>query len=615
MKKHKKLIIIIIVIAIIAGLSIWLTSCVKNASNLLQNMSNSAKTVQVEERDIVNSVSASGTITSLSSHSLTTTVAGVKVEKLNVAIGDKVSKDDIICILDDSDLEEKLDDAKYSQSNTSKLSGIENSSASRSLNDAVESQQIEVGRANEKVEKAQNNLNKYEGKANDAYNKYADAHNKSVEAKNEITKAEGELEELRNSYTQLKERSAELKNQFNDAKEGLVEYLNELIAQGVEANVSIVNSTKLGNATNLAVSSIYSGSDEDIKNKVKDYVHEMKTSEEKYGIKEGQVAEAKKTIEEKKVSISGLNTQYDALLKTEETLKTAYEAQAEAVDPYKEALESATQLRDDTVRTTNQSIAARKDSVATTGINTESSKRSAESTVESIEDQITDCEVKSPVDGIITAINVVEGESYAGGAIVTIEDTSSYEVTAYIDEYDISKVKVGQEVKIKTNGTGDTELKGVVKTVSPRAERGLTSVQYKVIVSVLTSCDDLRLDMTAKLNIVLEEKKGVLSVPYEAIQVDEKGYFYGEVLDSGNPVDFSGVSDGTMTAKQLKELQKTDTKYESHKVIVTKGLESDYYVEIFSDELTAGTTVVIPSNDVFSNIGIYVDEEGATGGF
>ncbi|MCQ2523142.1 MAG: HlyD family efflux transporter periplasmic adaptor subunit [Lachnospiraceae bacterium] len=617
MKKHKKLIIIIVVIALVVGLGIWATSCAKRASNLLSNMSNSAKTAEVEQRDIVNSVSASGTITSLSTRILTTSFVGTTVDKVNVSLGDKVLKDDIICILDDSNLAEKLDDAEYSKSTSSKLTNIERGSASRALDNAVETQQIENGRANDRVNKAQEKVDKYQGKVDEAYSKYAEAHADTAKVYEKMQVLNAQAQEIYKSIEANRSERKGIDSNFSSTAKSLLNLLHDLKAKGIEVDSSVIETVSIGYKENITTKSIYSGNDEEIKNSIKEFVHSLNDYNNTYNDKFSEYEKIKENKTATEAELQKLNAEYEGLLKAETLLKDAYEAQNDVLSPYKDALEQTIQARDDTARSTEQNVLARKDALASTNINADSSKRNMESSIEKVEEQIDDCTIKSPIDGIITSISVTEGEACSSGAIVTIEDTSSYEVTAYIDEYDIPKIKVGQKVSIKTNGTGDTKLEGVVKTVSPRAERGLQAVQYKVVISVLSANDDIRLDMTAKLEIVIEEKKNALCVPFDAIQVDEKGNFFVEVLDSGAPIDFSALTagNGPISSDELKKYQNADTSYESHRVIVTKGLESDYYIEIFSDELKAGTTIVIPSNGLFSNIGLYMEETGATGGF
>ena len=48
------------------------------------------------------------------------------------------------------------------------------------------------------------------------------------------------------------------------------------------------------------------------------------------------------------------------------------------------------------------------------------------------------------MNGVITKVNFEKGDLYNGSIIMTIEDDSSYEIEAHIDEYDIGKIKEGQ---------------------------------------------------------------------------------------------------------------------------------------------------------------------------
>ena len=105
-------------------------------------------------------------------------------------------------------------------------------------------------------------------------------------------------------------------------------------------------------------------------------------------------------------------------------------------------------------------------------------------------------------------------------------------VEADIDEYDVNKIKVGQEVVIRSNATGDVELTGTVSSVSPAASGsesagssggsiggfdlgaldGMSSsglgggssddVSYPIIIDVPVPGTEVRVGMTAKLSII-----------------------------------------------------------------------------------------------------------------
>ena len=231
------------------------------------------------------------------------------------------------------------------------------------------------------------------------------------------------------------------------------------------------------------------------------------------------------------------------------------------------------------------------------------------------------CTVTSPISGVITALNIETGDSYSGAAIATIEDISAYKITTEIDEYDIVDVEAGQKVVIKTNGTGDLELEGTVETVAPRATAATgnnSDVTYAVTITVDTPCDDLKLDMTAKLSIILESKENVLTVPYNAVQEDDDGNYYVEVV-SGNNIEKMpqmnagmpgrggnrGESNGNNAASTLQ----------TTRIYITKGIESDYYIEVISDEITEGMQVVVPQTEETQSIQNMMMNRGPMGGF
>ena len=71
--------------------------------------------------------------------------------------------------------------------------------------------------------------------------------------------------------------------------------------------------------------------------------------------------------------------------------------------------------------------------------------------------------------------------------------------------------------------------------------------------------------MTASVSIALEERRDTLAVPYDCVQTNASG-------DSVIYVDDNG---------QRKE------------VVVETGIETDYYIEVSSDEISEGMTVYL----------------------
>ncbi len=278
----------------------------------------------------------------------------------------------------------------------------------------------------------------------------------------------------------------------------------------------------------------------------------------------------------------------------ESNAEAAYQQAKAAMEAKEDVYENQLRMKEDSTRNQESTLAARNDSLSASRLNADSMTRTDRQRIEDLEEQLADSILYAPVKGVITQIRFQEGDTYTGGPFITIEDVSGFEVWSEIDEYDIGKIKEGQEVVIKTNGTGEEELKGKVISVAPRATVtagagvGGAPVTYQVKISIDTPNDLLKLDMTAKLSIITDSRENALTVPYEAVQEDENGGFYVEVLRDG-------------TVLQLA---------------VEKGLESDYYVEIISSNLKEQDEVVIPaSEDDGLDIMDLLEGTGPMGGF
>lgn len=236
--------------------------------------------------------------------------------------------------------------------------------------------------------------------------------------------------------------------------------------------------------------------------------------------------------------------------------------------------------------------------------------------MDDINEAIADCTVRAKISGTVTSVNVKADDTYAGGAIIKIEGESTLQIEAYIDEYDIPDVKVGQKVFVKTDATRDEELEGVVSFVAPRAYNssaaslsGMSSLlggsdissfagtntsssaSYLVRISLKDYNDRLRLGMNAKISIVTDEKKDVLSVPYESIMEDKDGSNYVYVVTSDKDEEIS-----------------------KKKVYVTKGIEGSYYTEIISKKIKEGTKVYVPASSGSDSVSDLINMMGSSSG-
>ena len=279
--------------------------------------------------------------------------------------------------------------------------------------------------------------------------------------------------------------------------------------------------------------------------------------------------------------------------------------------------------REETIQQINDTYQNQVDTYNTTIENSSTAGDAQRDQIQELQDQIDAAVVTAPISGLITSLNVEAGDDYNGGLIAAVENVDTFEVTTEIDEYDINKIQIGQEAVIRTNATGDLELSGTVTAIAPKASGSSSildsgsgssdifsmdfssmmgssysngssggNVTYTVTIVVNTPCDQLKIGMTAKLSIILQQGENVLSVPFDALQQADDGSYYIEEITSVN-------EDGTTETKQIP---------------VTTGLESDYYVEIIGDDVKEGMEVIIPEAEGGNSLEDLISSGGAMEG-
>ncbi|MBP9995930.1 MAG: efflux RND transporter periplasmic adaptor subunit [Lachnospiraceae bacterium] len=343
-------------------------------------------------------------------------------------------------------------------------------------------------------------------------------------------------------------------------------------------------------------------------------------SEDDYYDLQDEILDAKEAHDEERVK--ELEEEFSTISSAKNGLDSAYsslQAAQSAMESAESNLKSAKENRDDSLRKNASSVASASNSLKSSNLSASTAGMADGKNVRNLEAQLEDCTVKSPIDGVITAIGYKVGEKYKGEALITVENGTAYEISANVDEYDINKVQVGQRVVFKTNATGDEELEGEITEVSPRANTVVsgtgslnntsTSVEYPVKMKITSDISGLRLDMTAKVNIYITEVKDVYAVPTEALNTDEDGNSYILVKEdeAEKKAKAKNVAyNDTAAAMELLE--------PGRRIYVTVGVEGDYYTEIAGEELTDGLEVIVSSNSAFTDIENVMISAGPAGG-
>ena len=160
--------------------------------------------------------------------------------------------------------------------------------------------------------------------------------------------------------------------------------------------------------------------------------------------------------------------------------------------------------------------------------------------VRRLEDIVKRATVKAPIAGVVLQPRaqdggredrtLVEGQTVSQGeSLLAIGDVDGLSVNAWVDEVDIAKISVAQSVRIRGDAFPDLTLKGVITHVSRQARTdslGQTPA-FQVIAAVedLAAAEraQLRLGMSATIEIVVVDKPNALLVPLSAVEVGSDG--------------------------------------------------------------------------------------------
>ena len=153
----------------------------------------------------------------------------------------------------------------------------------------------------------------------------------------------------------------------------------------------------------------------------------------------------------------------------------------------------------------------------------EASVAQARSQLESSKLDLSYAIIRSPMDGIVISRNMEVGQtvqaSFSAPKIFEIaNDLSKMQVECDVDEADVGKVKEGQIVRFTVDAFPDSPFIGTVNQVrfSPTVTQNV--VTYTTIVDVDNPELKLRPGMTATVNIITGEAKGVLRIPNSALR-------------------------------------------------------------------------------------------------
>jgi HlyD family secretion protein len=178
--------------------------------------------------------------------------------------------------------------------------------------------------------------------------------------------------------------------------------------------------------------------------------------------------------------------------------------------------------------------------------------RRIEAQLEQSRYDLTQVVFNAPMNGIITKLNIEEGENVVTGTmnnpgtvLLTIADLSIVELEIEVDETDIVHVELGQEATVRIDAFPDAEFAALVTEVgkSPISTAANQAINFKVVVRLTETVPGARPGLSGTADIITATREQVLSVPIQAlilreVQIDEKG----EIIREVDPMDMNDLS-------------------------------------------------------------------------
>lgn len=568
MRKRNKIIIIVLVLVILAG--IFLSGGKKATPKYTS--------ARVEKGDIEQTVSATGAAEAKKKIDLKFLNSG-QVQVINVKTGDSVKKGDVLAKLDTSKIDSQLAQAEAAldtaRANLQTLldgasseeirvyeTAVKNAetaleSAKAAQKNDVESSKASVSSAETTLNNANTNLaNVIASNESNLNHSYEDAFNninssllsceEALDKNEEVLEdddAQDTLSVLNSSYlSSAKNNKTVAEASYDEAlafqnniviSSGSYTNSSSSIESSIDKTMSALSSTKTAlSSTALALQSTITSTD-----LTQTELDALKTS-----------ISAKRTAVD--TAISTLSAKRQAISTQKVTNQTGLDTATASVNSASSALAVANSNLYSVTSSSANNVSAKegdlqraKDQLNQIKAGPASSKRSsyqaqvdqAAASVDLIKKQIEDSSIIAPYDGIVTSLEGEIGETVSSAEIfVTMIISNGFEIKANVPEVEISRVKIGDKVNITFDALDPEDIfEGQVSEIDP-AETEISGVIYYKVMTIFTADSAvIKPGMTANLDIMTARRENVVKIPFQALKEKDDGSKYVQIVENG----------------------------------------------------------------------------------
>ena len=165
----------------------------------------------------------------------------------------------------------------------------------------------------------------------------------------------------------------------------------------------------------------------------------------------------------------------------------------------------------------------------------------ARAAVERAEEELTNATIRAPIRATVLTRDVEVGSPVSSilnlGAnatlVMTLGDIEQVFVRGKVDEADIGRVRLGQAALITTETFRDRRFEGQVTQISPIGVERDNVTTFEVEVSIDNPGKELKANMTANAEIILEQLPDSLLLPEAAVTFDAQRNAFVDLVDPG----------------------------------------------------------------------------------
>lgn len=186
-----------------------------------------------------------------------------------------------------------------------------------------------------------------------------------------------------------------------------------------------------------------------------------------------------------------------------------------------------------------------------------------------VRDQLAKTNITAPIDGVITRLDVEEGEmvvmgvqNQPGTILMTISDLSALNAEVKVAEADVLRLALDQPSTVTLDALSGRRFEGRVVEIGasalPQTSAQAAAREFRVKVRLTGDVTSLRPGLTCDTEILVAERKGVLAAPLQAV-VQRDGRSGVFVVRDGRAVftpvttgiigglsiEIDGITDGT----------------------------------------------------------------------